>query len=107
MTQVEPNRHSQVWVWILIGLLALLLALFVFFRVAQGEPIQLAQGNGPQVGAYATAAMDEFDSCLEPWAMTSERTLECGDSWNSRSDQMGGLKSTRMESIRRPVCILS
>jgi hypothetical protein len=51
MGRVEPNRHSQFWVWILVGVLALLLALFVFFRVAQGgmQSVVTCEGRaGPQ-----------------------------------------------------------
>ncbi len=51
MGRVEPNRHSQFWVWILVCVLALLLALFVFFRVAQGgmQSVVTCEGRaGPQ-----------------------------------------------------------
>jgi biotin carboxyl carrier protein len=39
MATVQPVRHSQVWIWTLIGLLALFLVLVVLKRVAGAEPI--------------------------------------------------------------------
>ena len=38
MTTVQPIRHSELWVWMLVCLLAMFLVLAVLTRVAGAEP---------------------------------------------------------------------